>query len=530
MTEPSDPIPSQSLFFNTTLSFAGQAVSAILALVAVPIYIRILGMEAFGLIAFYITLQTIVRALDLGMTPTVIREIARARATTAGLRELADQVRTFEIVFATSGAAIALVIVSLSPWLANNWIQVKELSRQTVATCVLVMGLQCGITWLSSYYQNALLGMEHQVTLNAIRIAELVATTAGAIVLLVLVAPDIQLLFYWQALTSLLALLIYAFSLRRLLPSTAGRPRFRASILRRAFSFASGMAFIVATGLVLSSMDKIYLSTYLSLDDFGNYAVAFLVISTLATVFVVPFYAVMLPRFTLLLASEYNQGLRDLYHLVVQLVCVILVPTVLVLTVFDSDLFATWLGNSNYTPAAEPLLRFMAGGMLLNSLMVPAYLLQLAAGWTSLGIRLNVLLILLFVPALLILTQTFGPVGAAANYLGLNLLYLCMGLPLTHRRILPGALRSVLLDDLLPVFLVCSLGAGLLLLVPYSEWSRLVRLGFAGAWGLGLLLAAAVVSGRVRGIVSSKCANARASWRGTGLTTKDEPEPVENHS
>lgn len=52
----------------------------LMGLVFVPLYIKFLGMEAYGLIGFFATLQALFSILDLGLGATLNRELARASA------------------------------------------------------------------------------------------------------------------------------------------------------------------------------------------------------------------------------------------------------------------------------------------------------------------------------------------------------------------------------------------------------------------------------------------------------------------
>ena len=47
--------------------------------VFVPVYISYLGIEAYGLIGLFATLQAWLSLLDLGLSPTLNREMARLR-------------------------------------------------------------------------------------------------------------------------------------------------------------------------------------------------------------------------------------------------------------------------------------------------------------------------------------------------------------------------------------------------------------------------------------------------------------------
>ena len=139
------------IFLKTVSGFACQAWMALVALVCFPIFIRLLGMEAFGLIGFYLTLQMILRVLDLGMTPAVIRELARSGTSPEDNRELAEKAGTFETIFAASGGIIATVLLLSSYWIAHYWLRSEHIPPHIVALCVAVMAMQCGVNWLSAF-------------------------------------------------------------------------------------------------------------------------------------------------------------------------------------------------------------------------------------------------------------------------------------------------------------------------------------------------------------------------------------------
>ena len=64
---------------NIIANFAGQGAATLIQLAITPIYIHWLGIEAYGLIGFQVTLQALTQALDLGLSPTVNRETSCAR-------------------------------------------------------------------------------------------------------------------------------------------------------------------------------------------------------------------------------------------------------------------------------------------------------------------------------------------------------------------------------------------------------------------------------------------------------------------
>jgi O-antigen/teichoic acid export membrane protein len=117
---------------------------------------------------------------------------------------------------------------------------------------------------------------------------------------------------------------------------------------------------------------------------------------------------------------------------------VIVLPVAAMLVFFASDILRLWIGNVETTRHAAPIVSLLVVGSALNSIMVLPYSLQLAHGWTSLGVRINIFLICFMVPTILFLSTHYGPLGAAAAWVALNGLYILIGAPLTYRRLLKG--------------------------------------------------------------------------------------------
>jgi len=68
---------------NIVANAIGQGWSGLLSIVLIPVYIRLLGVESYGLVGLYITVQAALAVLDFGLAGTINRELARG-LTTAG--------------------------------------------------------------------------------------------------------------------------------------------------------------------------------------------------------------------------------------------------------------------------------------------------------------------------------------------------------------------------------------------------------------------------------------------------------------
>ena len=113
---------------NLAANFVGNAWSALVQVAFVPVYIHLLGVEAFGLIAFYTMVQVSLWILDMGFTPAVSREASRALAGSRPVDEVRGLLRSIEWLFLAGAAALAGLAFSLAPWVVDRWLNVHVVS------------------------------------------------------------------------------------------------------------------------------------------------------------------------------------------------------------------------------------------------------------------------------------------------------------------------------------------------------------------------------------------------------------------
>src|SRR4051812_47258251 len=77
---PSRLSPRMSVQRNVLANLVAGGWMGLLGLAMLPVYMHYLGVEAYGLIGFFATLQAWFLMLDLGLSPTLNREMARYSA------------------------------------------------------------------------------------------------------------------------------------------------------------------------------------------------------------------------------------------------------------------------------------------------------------------------------------------------------------------------------------------------------------------------------------------------------------------
>ena len=421
---------------NIVANYLGSAWSTLMLLAFVPLYIRFLGIEAYGLIGVFVLLQAWLSILDVGLTPMLSREMARLTVgahTAQGIRNL---VRSVEWVYGAIALAIVLTVALAAPWLATHWLRAERLSADTVTQALMISGAAIAARWLCGLYREALSGLQRQVWLNGCTAFFATLRGAGAVAVLAWISPSVQAFFAYQALLLGLEALTLARKMRLILPTAPCSARFDWQALYAVRHFAGGMAAITVLAVLLTQVDKLLLSHLLPLSEFGYYALASTVAGALAVV-IEPIRNATYPRVTQLVVLGDRSALADAYHTYSQLLTLMIVPASLVLSLFSGHVLLLWTRDATTTQAVAPLASLLVIGFMFNGLMHTPYTLQLAYGWTRLTLVTNLIAVLILVPGIYFAVSAKGAPGAAMIWILLNVGYVALAVPAMHRRLLP---------------------------------------------------------------------------------------------
>jgi O-antigen/teichoic acid export membrane protein len=484
-----------SIRSNFAANLAGQAWVALVQLTVVPLYLKLLGIEAYGLIGFFVALQTTVLIFDLGLGQTLMREIARRNSVEGGLADARSLVRTVAVLYCVLSALIGLVVVLAAPVLASGVIRAEQLDQGSMRDAIMLMGLLIPVLWGANLFLGTLMGMERQVLVNGVRIVSATVGAAGAVLVLWLVSSKITAFFTWQLVVGIATWIVAGWMVHRALPR--GPSLFNPALLKGLWGFAAGMSGIAVGGVILMQLDKWLLINLLPLGDYGHYVLAAVVANALYLV-ITPLFNSIFPRMTALSAQGDEDGLGRLYHSSAQYIATLALPIATVIALFSEDILRLWTQDPAIARSAAPIVSILVLGTALNGLMNVPYALQLAAGRTGLALKLVVFKLVLFGPAIVLLTLKFGAAGAATAWLLLNALYVVIGIPLTHASLLRGHGVTWFIRDVLPPAAAAfTVGALAYILRPSGD-SPVVILLFIGATSIVMLLTAGLSANEPR--------------------------------
>lgn len=492
-----------SLGHNIIANYVGKTLIAILSILLIPVYLRFLGVEAYGLVGFYMVLSSVLFSiLDLGIGATINRELARLSVNKESAGAQRDIVRTLEVIYWGIAIFGGGVVILLAPYITNSWIKAQNLDSEAVLKAVQLMGIAVALQFPISLYQGGLTGLQRQVLANVVLILTVTLRCVGAILVLWLVSPTIEVFFVWQAVSSIVGSVAFLVAMWCSLPKHVERARFRGNILYGVWKFATAISANAIIGIVLTQLDKVILSRMLTLKMFGYYSLAATVASAIWMI-IVPFNSAVFPRFVQLYEMEQSQELRILFHRSSQILSIVLLPVCALLIVFSREILFLWMHDPSVVENCHLIVSLLVFGTMLNGIASIPGNSASAFGWPQLITYTNAIQAVVIIPLIVSLVYQLQGVGAAIAYVVMNSTYVIFMVPIYFRRYFREERgKWYLIDVAVPAFAAFSICTFSLLIAPAIHTALAIS-GWLTVTGIMAIVATGLTLPHVRNLVYS---------------------------
>lgn len=494
-----------SLKKNVLSNYVSQIYVTLIGIVMVPMYVRYMGAEAYGMVGFFTMLQAWFQLLDMGLTPTMARETALFCGgvnDALGLRRL---LRALEGIFISVAVLGSTAMIAASGAVAGSWLKVQQLPLGEVKHAIMLMAIIVSLRLVSGLYRGAINGFERLVWLSGFNIVMATARFVLVIPIFIYIGTSPTQFFSYQLVVAVVEVAMLVAQTYRILPRVepGQRAPWQWEPLRGVLKFSLSIAFTSSVWVLVTQTDKLLLSKLLPLVDYAYLILAVLVASGVMVI-VGPISGALLPRLTRLSAESDDAGLIRLYRNATQLVSIVAIPTALVMAFFAEQVLWAWTGDIEISRKTQSVLTLYALGNGILALGAFPYYLQFAKGDLRLHLIGNLLFVLLLIPALVWATLLYGAIGAGYAWLASNAAYFLLWVPKVHERFVKGLHIQWLLRDVGAIAL--STMAGAAFVHGFIKWPQ-GRLSLALAIGvvsLTMLLIAALASSWVRETISGK--------------------------
>ncbi len=428
-------------------------------IIIMPLYLQYLGAEAYGLVGVFVLMQAWLYLLDMGLSPTLSREIAHTRGKGEDFKDFKKLLRSFEIIFIIITVLVTTAIISSSNWVAKEWINAGQINNQTIAYCISIMGLLIGLRFFSSLYRSGINGMERQVWLNIANTIFITLKFIGALLLLKFVSTDIKHYFEYQLIVGVAEALILVSKFYKMLPGSFVDCGIKFSLksIRKIAPFTLSIAYTAAVWVVIMHLDKLVLSGVLSLSEFGYFTLVSLAAGGLIQLFT-PVMQALLPRMTALVAAGKNDEMIYLYRNATQFVSVIMLATAFVMAAYGQQLLYAWTYNSDAANWGSKVLFWFVLGNAVVALNSFQYNLQYAYGDLKLHVKGSSISAVIQIPIIYYAANRYGAIGAGIAWFGFRLLWFLLWTPIIHKKFFPQMHLKWMFIDIIPIVVAGFVG------------------------------------------------------------------------
>jgi len=363
----------RTLFRNTVLNLLGLVVPLAVGFVTIPLVVRALGNDRFGILALVWVVFGYFGLFDLGLGRTTTKYIADALGRNEP-EKLAGYLWTAVLLQTAIGLLAALLSYLAAPLIVQRMLNIPaDFVGETVLTLRLV-GLSLPVVFVSSSFRGVLEAAQRFDLVNTVKVP---ANVLFYLLPLVGVAlgyelPGIVVLLVASRIATLAAWAALAF---RTMPPLRTRPALHGRLVRRLFSFSGWIGLSSVLFAVTTSIDRLIIGALITVEAVAFYGAPYEAVNKIG---VIPgsLSMVLFPAFSYLDAGRRSDEAEGLFARSAKFLLLATGPILLLLVFFARDFLRLWLGP-DYAEAAGLVVQLLAAGFLVHTVVtVPHNYLQ----------------------------------------------------------------------------------------------------------------------------------------------------------
>jgi O-antigen/teichoic acid export membrane protein len=393
---------------NTLWNLLGNGAPMIVAVICIPILIRGLGKERFGVLTLVWALIGYASLFDLGLGRALTQLVAR-KLGAGEEREIPPLAWTSLLLMLLLGFVGAAAVFLISPWLAERGLNVPAALQGETLQSFRLLGLSIPFVITTAGLRGLLEAHQRFGVINALRIPMGVFTFAGPLLVLPFsksLVPVVATLVVGRIAAWAAHLLVCL----RVLPELGRSIAWERSAVGPLLRFGGWMTVSNVVSPLMVTLDRFLIGALVSVTAVAYYATPYEVV-TKSSLLPGALMAVMFPAFSAGFAQD-RERTALLFSRSVKSLFLVLFPLMLCTVALAQDGLKLWLG-AEFARHSFRVLQYLAVGVFINSLaLVPFTLLQ-GVGRPDLTATLHLIELPLYLGLLWWLISTRGIEGAA---------------------------------------------------------------------------------------------------------------------
>jgi O-antigen/teichoic acid export membrane protein len=404
---------SRLLARNALWNLVGNAAPMLVAAICIPLLIKGLGTERFGILTLVWALIGYATLFDFGLG----RALTQLVATKLGSgedHEVPTLVWTSLLLLLLLGLLGAIIVVSLTPWLVHHALHVPGILGQETLYSLYLLAISIPVVISTAALRGLLEAHQRFGLTNALRVPMGIFAYAAPL----LVLPFSKSLF--PVVAVLVAGRTIAWGAHLLLclkvmPALRHRIIWERTAVGPLLRFGSWMTVSNVVGPLMVTLDRFVIGSLLSVGAVAYYATPYEV-ATKFWIIPAALLGVMFPAFSTSFVRDRNRTAL-LYGRTVKYLLLTLFPLILMVVAFAHDGLTLWLG-AEFAQHSARVLQWLAVGMFINCLAWAPLAVVQGAGRPDLTAKLHMIELPAYLIALFWLTKVLGIEGAAIAWTG----------------------------------------------------------------------------------------------------------------
>jgi O-antigen/teichoic acid export membrane protein len=443
---------SRAMARNTIWNAVGQISPLFIAAFAIPLLLKRLGVDRFGILTLAWALVGYFSLFDLGLGRALTKLVSE-RLAAGKQKELAGAVWSALLLMIAIGAVFSVAICSSTEWLARTLLKVPDRLHAETVAALYPLGLSVPIITVITGLRGVLEAQHRFAMVNSVRIIMGAFSFLGPLAA-AFFSPSLFWVITVLVLGRLISCMVYLYMCFGTTPSLKAAIRWDRTAVPELMSTGGWIMVSNLVSPLMSYADRFLITYLLSVSVVAYYTTPFEMVTKL---WLVPtsISAVLFPAFAALAVID-HQKLELTYARGVRACFVLLFPAVFLLVLFAPEGLRLWLGPV-FAAKSTSVWRLLTVGVLINSLGQIPYALLQSVNRPDLPGKLHLAEVPVYLVAAAFAIHWYGLPGAAAVW--------SLRLSLESGILFALARRTLLPHALAPRFIAAViLGVSLLLL------------------------------------------------------------------
>ena len=396
------------LVHNTVLNFIGQGVPLVVAIFAIPVLVKGLGIDRFGVLTLAWMVVGYFSLFDFGTGRALTKFVAEKLG--AGQEEtLPALVRTSLLLMLILGVAGAVVFGLFSPWLVRRALNIPMALQTETLHSFYVLALAIPAVITTAGIRGVIEAKQRFGFINALRIGSGLFSYLAPVLVLFFSKSLFPIVAVLAASRLLVLLLHWSFCLH-VIPALRRRVAVQPAIVAPLLRFGGWITVSNIVSPLMVYVDRFLVAGLVSVAAVAYYVTPYSVVTNLL---LVPsaIAGVLFPAFATSFVQDPDRTQR-LFARGVKYVFLAMFPMALLLVAFGSEGLDIWLGK-DFAQHSTRVLQLLTVGVLVNSLAYLPFSLVQSAGRPDLTAKLHLVELPFYLLAVWWATRNFGIVGTA---------------------------------------------------------------------------------------------------------------------